>query len=592
MNTSLQKKLLRGRPTTVLIFGIMMIIIFWLFDALVDYHFFAKGNLLEQLLQEQGEELWFRLTVTLFLAGYTLYAWQVVRHRDRLEQQLEVALGQALDEQAKSQAIIEAIADGVSIQDLDFRVIHQNAVHLKLAGGDKRGELCYRAYASQDDLCLACPVAAALADGQVHRVEKPGSAASGAEFIEITASPVRNARGEIVGGLEIVRDITERKWTEEAIRQQTLFFQRLIDTIPSPVFYKNRQGIFLGCNEAFANCLGRPTQEIIGRSLFELMPYELAAEYADKDEELFEQTGTQIYEAFVQCAVSGSRREAIFYKATFSDPHGDVAGLVGVVIDIAERTKAERAIRELNADLSRQAVELAAVNRELEAYNYSFTHDLRNHLTRISSTSQILTEMYAERIDLNGQVLLQGIVTAADQIQELSEAMQLLFSVTRREIMHETVNISDLATAVATDLRLTDPGREAVITVQQDIYVVGDSRLMKVLLENLIGNAWKYTGKRTESIISVGAMHQGGELTCFVRDNGAGFAPDQAARLFLPFVRLHGVEEFPGTGIGLATVQRIIQRHGGRVWAEGERGVGATFWFTLPPGSGNLAAEQ
>jgi len=582
MKKKIQAKLFRGGPLTVILFGSLLIIAFWLFDTMVDYHFFAKGNLLEQLFNDHGEEFWFRIIVTVFLGGYTLYAWQVARHRDRLEDELEQALLQAQDEQAKSAAIIAAIADGISIHDLEFRVLHQNAVHQEMFGGDHRGKFCYEAYYCNDEVCPTCPLADALADGQVHRVERPGKPDSGVDFIEVTASPIRNAKGEIVGGLDIVRDISERKWAEETTRQQTLFFQRLIDTIPSPVFYKNNLGIFLGCNTAFQQCMGRAKDEVVGRTLFELMPYEMAVQYAGKDDELFANPGTQIYESYVLCATTGVQREVIFYKATFTDQYGDVAGLVGVVIDIAERAEAERAIRKLNSDLSSKAAELAAANRELEAYNYSFTHDLRNYLTRISSSSQILNEEYVAQIDDSGRTLLQGIVAAAEQIQSLSEAMQVLFSVTRREIKHETVNLSELASAIATDLRLTDPGREALITIQPDVHVVADSRLLKVLLENLLGNAWKYTGKQAESIIEIGADRTGDEFCCYVRDNGAGFPAEKAAELFIPFVRLHGADDFPGSGIGLATVQRIVQRHGGRIWAEGERDQGATFWFTLP----------
>jgi PAS domain S-box-containing protein len=582
MKLTFQNIFLRGKPSSVIAVGTLLIVTFWLFDAMVDYHFFSRDNLLEQLFNNNGEEFWFRITVTVFLAGFTWYAWVVVRHRDLLEAQLEQALLQSQDEQAKSTAIIAAIADGISIHDLEFRILHQNAVHQEMFGGDHRGKFCYEAYYCNDEVCPVCPLADAMADGQVHRVERPARPDSGVDFIEVTASPIRNAKGEIIGGLDIVRDISARKWGEDALRQQALFFQRLIDTIPSPVFYKNCQGIFLGCNDAFQKCMGRPKDEVVGRTLFELMPYEIAAMYGEKDDELFANPGTQIYESYVLCTATGAQREVIFYKATYSDQHGDIAGLVGVVIDIAERVAAEKAVMTLNSELSRQAAELAAANRELEAYNYSFTHDLRKYLTRISSSSQILNEEYRPQIDESGRNLLQGILDAVEQIQSLSEGMQVLFSVTRREIRHETVNLSELASSVATDLRLTDPDREAIITVQQDLHVLADPRLMQVLLENLLGNAWKYTGRQAESIIEVGAERAGDELCCYVRDNGAGFPTNKAAQLFNPFVRLHRADEFPGSGIGLATVQRIVQRHGGRIWAEGEPDLGATIWFTLP----------
>jgi PAS domain S-box-containing protein len=520
--------------------------------------------------------------VSFFLGSFTIYSWLVVKQRDELERELEKAVQLARNEQAKSDAVIAAIADGISIQDLEFRVLHQNAAHQAIAGGDRRGEYCYKAYVCGETICATCPLADALLDGQVHRIEKPGPPGSGVDFIEITASPIRNANGEIVGGLEIVRDISEQKWAVEAIKQQTLFLQRLIDTIPSPIFYKNPLGIFLGCNAAFAACIGRSQEEVIGRTLYELMPHEFAKIYAVKDNELFADPGVQIYESFVHCQASGEPREVIFNKATFTDQYGEIAGLVGVVIDIADHVAAERAINALNQDLSRQASELAAANRELEAYNYSFTHDLRNNLTRISSGSQILVDIHSDQLDEHGKMLLQGIITAVDQIQELSEAMQLLFLVTRRDILHEPVNLSEMATAIVMDLRLADLERQVTFSIQPDLLVIADPRLMRVLLKNLLDNAWKYSGKRAESLIDFGLQYDGAESCFYVRDNGVGFPSAKAEQLFLPFKRLHHPSDFPGSGIGLATVQRIIQRHGGRVWAEGAVDQGATFLFSLP----------
>lgn len=593
MNNKLVSNILRSRPATVLIAGALFISVFWGVDTLIGSHPLPGGASHPQLLLAESEEFWVRLATSFLMAAYAIYVWLVVRHRDGLEKELAQALGQARDEQAKSEAIIAAIADGVSIQDLDFRVLVQNKVHQDLVGGDRRGEFCYQAYADGEGICPACPVADALFDGQVHRLEKPGNPSSGAEFIEITASPVRNAKGEIIGGLEIVRDITERKWTEESIKQQTLFFQQLIDTIPSPIFYKNTQGIFLGCNTAFATCIGRSRAEVVGRTLFEIIPGAMAVMYAGKDDELIANPGTQIYESYVQCNASGDKREVIFYKATFNDHDGEVAGLVGVVIDIADRIAAERSILALNSDLARQAAELAAANRELEAYNYSFTHDLRNNLTRISSASQILIDMYGEQLEESAKLLLEGNIAAATQIHELSEAMQMLFSVTRRDVLHQSVNLSELATAIAMDLRLAGLDRVVTFIIQPDLQVHADPRLMKVLLENLLGNAWKYSAQKAESFIELGMLWQGEEPRYYVRDNGVGFPPEQSTKLFAPFIRLHRAQEFPGSGIGLATVQRIVQRHGGKIWAEGDVGQGATFWFTLPAGTNsNIQGEQ
>lgn len=571
-----------SQPVMILILGGLFIAGFWLLDIAFDSSRLAGILGHPARVPEPSDARWHRLFYSTQLVAFIAVIWLMARKRVRLESELETAIQLARDEQAKLEAVISSIPDGVSIQDLEFRVMFQNEAHQGLVGGDYRGEPCYHAYSGMPDICPACPLADAMADGGVHRIEKPGKPGGGVDFIEITASPIRNANGEIVGGLEIVRDISARKWTEEAIKAQTLFFQQLIDTIPSPIFYKNTLGIFLGCNQAFAECIGRSRAEVVGRTLYELVPPAMAAEFVAKDDELFANPGTQIYEAFVPCAATATLRTAIFYKATFPDPYGEVAGLVGVVIDITERIVSEKEIRELNQGLSRQAEALAAVNRELEAYNYSFTHDLRNNLTRISTASQLLEEMHGSTLPEDGRMLVQGVIAAVCQIQELSEAMQLLFLVTRQELQLKQVDLAEMATGLIMDLRLADIERQAVFVINPEMVVQADPRLMKVLLKNLLDNAWKYSGKRNEPVIELGVKADADEPRFYIRDNGAGFPEEHAAELFQPFKRLHHSKDFPGTGIGLATVERIIHRHGGRIWAEGAIDRGATFWFTIP----------
>jgi light-regulated signal transduction histidine kinase (bacteriophytochrome) len=247
-----------------------------------------------------------------------------------------------------------------------------------------------------------------------------------------------------------------------------------------------------------------------------------------------------------------------------------------------------RGYRDANARLAtlnetleqaKSATEFA--NRELEAFSYSVAHDLRAPLRCIDGFSQILLEDFADRLDDEGKGYLGYVRQSAQEMAGLIDGLLSLSRVTRSELRRESVDLGQLAGAVFVQLSKITPDR-SVKTIVTDVHVVeGDSRLLRIMLENLIGNAWKFTAKRAAATIEFGAVAGGEPRTFFIRDNGAGFDMAFQAKLFGAFQRLHSAQEFEGTGIGLATVQRIINRHGGRVWAEGKVDAGATFYFTL-----------
>jgi len=232
--------------------------------------------------------------------------------------------------------------------------------------------------------------------------------------------------------------------------------------------------------------------------------------------------------------------------------------------------------------------ELEATNRELEAFSYSVSHDLRAPLRSIDGFSQILLEDYADELDEDGKDYLSRVRTASQRMGRLIDDLLGLSRVTRGTINRERVDLSALAEEVAEGLREARPERTVEFSAQQGLKVWGDPRLLRVALENLIGNAWKFTAKEPEARIEFGVDEKlsvrGRVPVYYVRDNGAGFEMAYADKLFGAFQRLHAADEFEGTGIGLATVQRIVHRHGGRIWAESEVGRGATFYFTLRPG--------
>ena len=259
-------------------------------------------------------------------------------------------------------------------------------------------------------------------------------------------------------------------------------------------------------------------------------------------------------------------------------PIYDAAGAIrrGVIVfrDITERKRAEQMLAE-------RTVQLEAANKELESFAYSVSHDLRAPLRSIDGFSQILLEDFADRLGSEGQRSLTRIRAATQRMGHLIDDLLKLSQITRAEIRKENVDLSALARHVAAEVQEREPGRSVSVDIAEGVSVEGDARLLGVVLENLIGNAFKFTAKKPEPKIEFGIGRDGGGPLYFVRDNGAGFDMTYAGKLFGPFQRLHAAEEFRGTGIGLATVQRIIHRHGGRVWAEAAVDQGATFYFTL-----------
>ncbi len=295
----------------------------------------------------------------------------------------------------------------------------------------------------------------------------------------------------------------------------------------------------------------------------------------------------------IKMGVSRYVLKPINHKMLFEAIADCVAGIVYERQVRAQNELIRRMNDELEQRVADRTAELQASNRELQAFCYLVAHDLSTPLRGINGFSAILLEEYADRLDEAGRRYLERMGAAADRMGQLINDLLELSRVTRRELHREKVDLSRLVESIIDDLRQKAPDRETEVIIAQNLEEEGDPILIRLAMENLLGNACKYTARVPSPRIEFGSCMVNGETVYYVRDNGIGFDMAYVHKLFIPFQRLHGIDEYGGTGIGLAAVQRIITRHGGKIWAEGEPGKGATFYFTVRcPATGFSARNQ
>jgi PAS domain S-box-containing protein len=405
------------------------------------------------------------------------------------------------------------------------------------------------------------------------------------KLCRISAVPSRDNNGAIDGTVAIVTDVTEQVKADEALRDSEIRFRSVFEATPvgMHLYEISEDGhlILVDANPAADIVLRAEHDHFMGKPLEMALPERHAN--SDIIEHYYNVMRTGIpwnTESIIKQndTIVGALQVQVFRTSPRT--------LVASFLDISERFIAEQEIRKLNEELAKRVeertAELAAANKELEAFAYSVSHDLRAPLRTIDGFSQALLEDYASSIDETGKDYLRRVRAAANRMSSLIEDILGLSRVTRTEMERSSVDLSDLVREIFEDIKALEPEREIDVLIADSAVARCDRRLMKVVLQNLIGNAWKFTRDVKRPKIEFGIEGSAEKPVFFVRDNGAGFDMKYKEKLFAPFQRLHAVDEFEGSGIGLATVQRIMNRHGGLIWAEGSVNKGATFYFTIP----------
>jgi PAS domain S-box-containing protein len=371
----------------------------------------------------------------------------------------------------------------------------------------------------------------------------------------------------------------------ETLRQSEERYRAILENMQEGYFEVDLTGNFTFCNDSLCRIQKRSKDEMMRMNNRQFMDKETSKKVFEAFNRVYK-TGEPLPEINWQIIrKDGVTRYIEGSVSLLKDSSGKPIGFRGILHDITARKRAEEELKKYRDQLEglvhERTIKLEASNKELEAFSYSISHDLRAPLRAIDGFSQALLEDCEDKLDLQGKDYLIRIRAATQRMSTLIEDLLNLSRITRSEMSMEKINLTRIVRSVINELQHSQPQRHVNIQIADGLEDTADSRLISIALENLMSNAWKFTAKQSEALIEFGSTREGSKKVYFIRDNGAGFDMTYMDKLFAPFQRLHTIDEYPGTGIGLATVRRIIHRHGGKVWAEGHTGKGATFYFSI-----------
>jgi PAS domain S-box-containing protein len=492
-------------------------------------------------------------------------------------------------------ALLDSISEGLMVADPTGHILYINASARRLLGlgpTDTRPDVFEGAYGVFFlDMRTRCPVERL----PLYRALRGEEAPEEDLFIRTArlpeglhyhtrARPARDAQGNLLGAIVSMRDTQELRRSEAERRRTEQRFRLMVEAAQEGVWMIDLENRTTYANRCMAEMFGYTVEEMLGKHINDFMDDE-SRRIAARNLELRRQGVPDIHD-FKFIRRDGRPLWTIMSSNPMYDEEGRYIGALAMVADITRRREAEEQVRQLNADLERRIAERTAQlefsNRELEAFAYSVAHDLRAPLRSISNFSLALAEDCTDRLDALGLDYLQRIRASSQRMSELIDGILALSRVNRTEFVEAEVDLSAQARSIAEQLQRWQPQRTVRFSLQEGLVDQGDAQLLRSVLENLLGNAWKFTRERPVAEIEFGALpEEGNRRVYFVRDNGAGFDMEFQQKLFGVFQRLHTQQEFEGNGVGLATVQRILRRHGGHAWGEGRVDQGATFYFTL-----------
>ncbi|HEX7005216.1 MAG TPA: PAS domain S-box protein [Trueperaceae bacterium] len=392
--------------------------------------------------------------------------------------------------------------------------------------------------------------------------------------------------GTVSGFFAYGLDITEQRRLEEAQQESDRKYRAVFENAAVGIVRAGPDGEWLEVNDRFCTMLGYDREEVLALNLKQVTHPDDLAEDLRLLGELYAGERDQFDLEKRYRRKDGTVIWASLTVSCIRDGEGQPLYAVGIVSDITARKRAEEEVRKLNLTLEqrieRRTAELSALNEELDAFNYSVSHDLRAPLRGIDGFSSLLEEEYGETIPEEARGYLERVRASATRMGQLLDALLTLSRMTRGGLNERRVSLSGIARETVSAIRQELQDREVTVEVEEGLEVCADESLLRILLRTLLDNAWKFTRDRSDASVRVGCDLQGSERVYYVSDNGAGFDERYADKLFVPFQRLHSPKQFEGRGVGLATAQRIVHRHQGRIWAKGAVGQGATFYFTLP----------